>query len=74
MMLREKTRKCDLICRYGGEEFAIILPETTLEGAQTDQPVNFDDAAGGGSNLLVTLGSGSREIDRRTRRHRPPQT
>jgi len=26
-------RKVDVVCRYGGEEFAIILPETTAESA-----------------------------------------
>lgn len=26
-------RKTDIICRYGGEEFAIILPDTNLENA-----------------------------------------
>jgi diguanylate cyclase (GGDEF)-like protein len=34
-LFREKTRRCDFVCRYGGEEFAIIVPETDLEGART---------------------------------------
>lgn len=32
-VLRRTMRKADLICRYGGEEFLIILPETSLEDA-----------------------------------------
>ncbi len=27
------SRKMDYVCRYGGEEFAIILPQTQKEGA-----------------------------------------
>ncbi len=32
-IIREWSRQTDLACRYGGEEFAVILPETDLEGA-----------------------------------------
>ena len=31
--LREKTRQSDFACRYGGEEFLLILPETDLDNA-----------------------------------------
>lgn len=33
-MLKECVRQVDLICRYGGEEFAVILPNTQLEKAR----------------------------------------
>jgi diguanylate cyclase (GGDEF)-like protein len=32
-VLRRTMRRADLICRYGGEEFLIILPDTTIEDA-----------------------------------------
>ena len=32
-LVRQSVRKLDVPVRYGGEEFAIILPETTLEEA-----------------------------------------
>jgi diguanylate cyclase (GGDEF)-like protein len=32
-ILLEVIRKSDLACRFGGEEFILLLPETSLEGA-----------------------------------------
>jgi len=32
-LLQENTRKPDICCRYGGEEMAVILPETGLAKA-----------------------------------------
>jgi len=32
-ILRKNIRKSDVACRYGGEEFAILLPESSKEGA-----------------------------------------
>jgi len=33
-MQKHAKRAADIVCRYGGEEFAIILPETDLQEAE----------------------------------------
>ncbi len=33
--LRRSTRTSDVLCRYGGDEFGLLLPETDLRGAYT---------------------------------------
>jgi diguanylate cyclase (GGDEF)-like protein len=33
-LLKRHVRGSDIACRYGGEEFAVVLPKTTLESAQ----------------------------------------
>ena len=32
-LLRQQTRAADVCCRYGGEEFVIIMPDTSPEDA-----------------------------------------
>jgi diguanylate cyclase (GGDEF)-like protein len=32
-VLRTAVREIDVVCRYGGEEFSVVLPETDAEGA-----------------------------------------
>jgi diguanylate cyclase (GGDEF)-like protein len=33
-LLRNQIRSSDIVCRYGGEEFALVLPETSLENVR----------------------------------------
>ncbi|MFB6076102.1 MAG: diguanylate cyclase [Candidatus Aenigmatarchaeota archaeon] len=33
-LLEKESRDVDIVCRYGGDEFGIILPETKSEGAE----------------------------------------
>jgi diguanylate cyclase (GGDEF)-like protein len=62
-LLKHNARASDIICRYGGEEFLLVLPGMTEEGAveRAEQlrremaatPVNHD-----GSQIRVTVSFG----------------
>ena len=59
------VRRTDYVTRYGGEEFAIILPETPLENSQPvaekirkaiEKEVFDNQEAQPGGNLTISLG------------------
>lgn len=62
-VMNSQVRITDIVCRYGGEEFTIILPETSLKQAVeiaerlrkaiAESPVVFDE---GQFNFTVSLG------------------
>jgi diguanylate cyclase (GGDEF)-like protein len=60
--LREAVRSGDAVYRYGGEEFAVLLPEQTLEGAEqaADRLRRAVEALGlehpGGGTVTVSAG------------------
>ncbi|MCB2185475.1 MAG: diguanylate cyclase [Deltaproteobacteria bacterium] len=68
--VRRAVRAMDLPCRYGGEEFAVLLPRTSLaEGlrvaerirsqveAQMQGQAGLEEPAGAGARLTVSLGA-----------------
>lgn len=63
-ILRESLRDIDTPCRYGGDEFGVILPETDAAGAKhvADELHRLVAAAGGGWTISV----GIAELDRET--------
>lgn len=64
-ILRRHARAADLPARYGGEELAILLPETDLEGARrlaervrsAVEAARFRDDAGGEVRVTISAGA-----------------
>lgn len=69
-ILKEITRDCDIPCRFGGEEFTIILPVTDLDGAvrvaerlrESIETSPFNSESSG--NVTVSIGVSSYNPER----------
>ncbi len=65
-VFRTHTREVDMVCRYGGDEFAILMPETNYENAlakaenlrQVVRSSEFSNAQDAGTPLRLTLSIG----------------
>ncbi|HEY5585770.1 MAG TPA: response regulator [Ruminiclostridium sp.] len=65
--IADGIRKCDSIYRYGGEEFVILMPDTTEENAYTvidrlRQRFACRPILVGGANLNVTFSAGIKQV------------
>ncbi len=70
-VLRESSRRSDSVARYGGDEFVMMLPETTLRGAEEAsrrlrarlEGVRFDSAADLRCTVSLGAAEASKEMD-----------
>ena len=53
--LRSRLRSADVICRYGGDEFAIVMPEASLE----DTVKKAEELRKGTKSLNLTISLGA---------------
>ncbi|MGV1100057.1 diguanylate cyclase [Thiovibrio sp. JS02] len=64
ILLRESSRRADVVARYGGEEFVILLPECQMECALSAAEklrefiAGESIAVGGGRELMITASFG----------------
>ncbi|MEW6594167.1 MAG: diguanylate cyclase [Thermodesulfobacteriota bacterium] len=64
-LVRKRSRKSDLLCRWGGEEFLLCLPETPLDDAAQLAEILRETVAATpfGNNERLTVSCGVAEAD-----------
>lgn len=77
-MLLDSMRQSDLICRYGGEEFAVILPNTDVEKATVvserfRERVNKHQFEYDSKKLQITVSIGIASFDRSNDKQSPTE-
>ncbi|MEM1200128.1 MAG: diguanylate cyclase [Pseudomonadota bacterium] len=73
-VLSEVLRTPDVVCRYGGEEFAAFLPETSMGGAfstaeRLREAVEGHQFCSGNPTIDVTVSIGVTQTDERDKRY-----
>lgn len=69
-LLKDSVRQTDLVCRYGGEEFAFVFPESTVEEALVlterfrQRFADHDILLPDGSRVRVTISVGLADASR----------
>ncbi|HBO13209.1 MAG TPA: GGDEF domain-containing protein, partial [Halieaceae bacterium] len=67
-ILHERSRASDIVCRYGGDEFLLLLPDTPLSGAEIFARSVCQEVAHAGFNdngrpLDVSISCGVTQLD-----------
>ncbi len=66
-VLQGRARASDIVCRYGGDEFVILLPDTHIQGAEVFARSACDEVLNAGFNdsgkpLDVSISCGVTEL------------